>query len=86
MNFGASFWSMLLAAYCPEYWNKVEACVVDEESGGLFLGKPVIATETISSEAKPLIFLGVNPATQDSLALRLAGYGQVVRWNDLVTR
>ena len=86
LNFGASFWSMLLATYCPEYWDRVEACVVDEKSDGCFFGKPVIATETISSEPKQLIVLGVNPSTQDALAARLSRYGQVVRWNDLITR
>jgi hypothetical protein len=86
LNFGASFWSMLLAAYCPDYWNSVKACVIDQKDAGLFFGKPVIATQTICSRQKPLIVLGINPSTQNTSAAQLAGYGQVVRWNDLITR
>jgi SAM-dependent methyltransferase len=85
LNFGASFWSMLLAAYCPEYWESVEACVVDE-GGDSFLGKPVIATEAIESHRQPLIVLGVNPTSQDALAQRLSGRGDIVIWNDLIAR
>jgi hypothetical protein len=86
LNFGTSFWSMLLAAYCPEYWNNVKACVVDESDGQVFFGKPVITTKTIASQGNSLIVLGTNPSTQGTFAARLAPYGQVVHWNDLVTR
>jgi SAM-dependent methyltransferase len=85
LNFGASFWSMLLATYCPDYWKRVEACVVDEGTG-TFFGKPVIATKTIANHSQPLIVLGVNPSNQAALTKRLSGHGVIMAWNDLITR
>jgi SAM-dependent methyltransferase len=85
LNFGASFWSMTLAAYCPEYWARVDACVVDN-GNGRFLDKPVIATDQIDSAKRPLIVLGTNPASQAAVAERLQSVGDVLVWNDLVQR
>ena len=85
LNFGASFWSMILATYCPDYWERVEACVVDDGSG-TFLGKPVIATKDVARHPQPLIVLGANPSSQAMLAQHLSGHGKVVVWNDLITR
>ena len=85
LNFGASFWSMILATYCPDYWERVEACVVDDGSG-TFMGKPVIATTDIAKHSQPLIVLGANPSSQAMLAQHLSGHGKVVVWNDLITR
>jgi 2-polyprenyl-3-methyl-5-hydroxy-6-metoxy-1,4-benzoquinol methylase len=85
-NFGASFWSMLLAAYCPEYWGRVNACVVDDGSGE-FLLKPIIGTDTLDGSAgRPIIVLGTNPATQPQLGERLSNFGEVIAWNDLIKR
>jgi SAM-dependent methyltransferase len=85
-NFGASFWSLLLAAYCPKYWERVDACVVDD-GAGTFFGKSVLSTQAVISESEPpLIVLGINPANQTALAQRLAGRGEVVVWNDLITQ
>jgi 2-polyprenyl-3-methyl-5-hydroxy-6-metoxy-1,4-benzoquinol methylase len=85
LNFGASFWSMLLAAYCPEYWDCVKACIVDEGGAGSFLGKPVMATEKVARHPRPLIVLGVNPASHAALAQQLSDRGDFVIWNDLIT-
>jgi SAM-dependent methyltransferase len=85
LNFGASFWSMLLATYCPEYWERVDACVVDE-GAGTFFGKSVITTKTVSTQSQPLIVLGVNPSSQDTLAQHLSDRGEVVVWNESITR
>lgn len=85
LNFGASFWSLLLATYCPKYWARVDACVVDD-GGGSFVGKPVLSTEAIDGGSKPLIVLGVNPASQAAFAHRLSSRGEVVIWNDFITR
>ena len=83
LNFGASFWALLLAAYCPQYWERVDACVVDG-GDGKFLGKPVIATQDIDSAQNPIVVLGVNPSSQAELGQRLAGRGEIVIWNDLL--
>jgi SAM-dependent methyltransferase len=85
LNFGASFWSMLLAAYCPDYWGRVEACVVDDGTG-TFFGKPVISTAIVTNYSQPLIVLGVNPSSQATLAEHLSSHGEVVMWSDLITR
>jgi len=85
LNFGASFWSMLLAAYCPEYWARVEACVVDQGSGG-FLDKPLLLAEDLPKSPRPVIVLGTNPRTQARIKTRLAPYAEVVTWDELITR
>lgn len=84
MNFGASFWTMLLAAYCPEYWSRVTACIVDSDEGS-FLGKPVIESHQLSSSQSPLLVLGTNPKSQASLARRFSSL-DVVTWDDLIGR
>jgi hypothetical protein len=76
---------MLLAGYCPEYWERVEAYVADEGAGS-FLRKPVIATDTVTTQLQALIVLGVNPASQAALAQQLATRGNFLIWNDLITR
>ncbi|MBL6613000.1 MAG: class I SAM-dependent methyltransferase [Reyranella sp.] len=83
LNFGASFWSLLLAAYCPGYWSMVKACVVDGELG-TFLEKPMTRTSDLATRPRPLIVLGVNPALQPNVSQRLAPVGDVITWNDLI--
>jgi hypothetical protein len=85
MNFGASFWSMLLAAYCPDYWRRVDACIVDAAQGR-FLDKPVLALEQVPQSTKPTIVLGTNPSIQAGLKARLADKAEVVSWEDMITR
>jgi SAM-dependent methyltransferase len=85
MNFGASFWSMSLSAYCPDYWQRVKACVVDS-GGSTFLDKPVILTKELPGLPRPLIVLGTNPAAQESLKKRLASQAEVISWHDLIKR
>jgi len=84
-NFGASFWSMLLAAYCPAYWARVEACVVDQGSG-MFLEKPLLLADDLPKSPQPLIVLGTNPLTQARLRQRLGSHAEVITWDDLITR
>jgi SAM-dependent methyltransferase len=82
-NFGASFWSILLAAYCPEYWERVDACIVDAGTG-MFFGKSILASSSIARKPAPLIVLGVNPASQSFIAQRLRDFGEVVIWSDMI--
>ena len=84
LNFGASFWSATLAIYCPQYWGRVEACVVDDGDPGEFFDKPVMSTDSI--EPGSTIVLGTNPATHQVLAKRLSRLGNVVAWDDLIKR
>jgi SAM-dependent methyltransferase len=84
-NFGASFWSMLLAAYCPDYWRRVDACVVDSGSG-TFLDKPLISTDSLPSSHQEVLVLGTNPINHAALKLRLSARADVVTWEDLIHR
>lgn len=85
LNFGASFFSMVLATYCPEYWARVEACIVDD-AAGTFLDKPVRTIEQVPPTPPPLLVLGTNPASQVELKQRLSGRANVITWNDMIRR
>jgi SAM-dependent methyltransferase len=81
-NFGASMWTWLLAGYCPTYWSKVKACLVDGERG-LSVDKEVIPTEDVSLTEDDCIVLGVNPVNQAAFADRLRGQAaRVITWSD----
>jgi SAM-dependent methyltransferase len=86
-NFGASMWSYLLRGYCPSYWNKVKACVVDKFTGQFF-DKPVIPLDTLPEEDEEIMLvLGINPANQMRLKSRLTQENfTVVTWHDIISR
>jgi SAM-dependent methyltransferase len=85
-NFGASFWAIALAVYCPRYWGGVDACVVDE-GGGDFFGKPIIPISKVKTNGqRPQIVLGTNPSSQPQLAKKLSTVADVTRWDDLLHR
>ena len=88
LNFGASFWSILLAGYCPDYWSKVKGCVVDDEADtDVFLGKPLIPTSRIGEVGQnPIIVLGANPSSHAFLRSRLSSYGEVIGWDGPISR
>lgn len=87
LNFGTSTWSMLLSVYCPGYWARVTACVIDGGAGS-FQGKPVLDAATeLQPNNGDLVVLGVNPFSQCSFADRLAQKGVVsISWDHLVCR
>lgn len=83
-NFGSSSWTWLLAGYCPEYWGRVECCVVDRFSGKC-LDKLVKPLSEVPRELNDALVLGVNPVTQPSFAERFEAEGRrVIRWDDYV--
>jgi SAM-dependent methyltransferase len=84
-NFGASFWSMLLAAYCPDYWQRVDACIVDGGSGS-FLDKPLTSIDRLTQGRQPVLVLGTNPTSHAALKQRLSACANVVTWEDLIHR
>ena len=63
INFGASDWASILAIYCPNYWEKVDFCVVDNTSGKI-LGKNVIPTEHANLTNEDMLVLGVQTSAQ----------------------
>lgn len=87
LNFGTSTWSMLLAAYCPDYWARVAACVIDGGAGE-FQGRPVVDFASLAeADERLLLVLGVNPYSQDAFARRLTASGRsCVKWNHLICR
>ena len=85
-NFGASYWSSILAAYCPRYWQEVSACLVEEiAAGSPFLDKRVMQMEVAKPTDKDAVVLGTSPATHESLSARYATAGQtVISWNQFI--
>ena len=81
-NFGASFWTSVLAGYSQDYWEKVNACVVDTYSGGNnFMGKEIIELKDIPEDENTIIVLGTSPATHNILFEKLKNRYIVLRWD-----
>jgi SAM-dependent methyltransferase len=86
VNFGTSTWSLLLAAYCPEYWRSVTACAIDGGSGS-FQGKQVNDFGKMPASSQRVFVLGVNPSGQAALAKRLEAQGaKCVSWSSFIER
>ena len=84
-NFGASMWSYLLRGYCPGYWARVTACIVDNFAG-TFMDRPVLP-DARPVGAGDVIVLGINPENQPALERRFRGDGyETVRWDHLIQR
>jgi SAM-dependent methyltransferase len=81
-NFGASFWTSVLAAYCRDYWGRVNACIVDTNNNGEeFMGKNIIGLESIHNKQDSVIVLGTSPATHSLLTAKLEKDYKVIRWD-----
>ena len=88
INFGASYWSSVLAANCPEYWRQVSACAVEGSDGSAdFLGKSVLDLNALEPTASDVLALGTNPATHAALVERLSPvWEKVVAWDAFLPR
>lgn len=85
-NFGTSSWSWLLAAYCPNYWKRVDFCTIHNGSGE-FLGKPVKDFTTLDKNPGLVVVLGVNPFNQTGMARMMEEHQlPCVRWDHIVPR
>lgn len=85
-NFGSSSWTWLLAGYCPEYWSRVECCVLDQ-FGGSCLDKAVKPLSELRSKTGDGLVLGVNPVSQDAFAKRFQAEGwKTIQWDSYVHR
>ena len=81
-NFGASYWTSVLAAYCPDYWEKVEACVIDKSDDvKQFMNRPIMELSEIGGVDGPVLVLGTAPLGHEQLEARLQPYARVVGWN-----
>jgi SAM-dependent methyltransferase len=83
-NFGGGLWSYVLAAYCPQYWARVECCLVDGFAGRC-IDKEVRPFDSIALSLDDVLVLGTNPYVQSKLAERMAGAGlRAVSWNEII--
>ena len=84
-NFGASYWSSLLAAYCPRYWQRVSACLVDQIDNiePAFLDKKVLEIGSVRpTDADALVF-GTTPSTHKALVEKLSSFWRrIISWDD----
>ncbi len=86
-NFGTSTWSLLLSAYCPNYWQKVTACTIDKvKERTSFQGKPVRSLNELNTGSEDAFMLGVNPETQSEFQKKLAANGlNCIRWDHVIS-
>jgi hypothetical protein len=83
-NLGASYWTSVLAAYCPKYWSKVTACVIDQLGEQKeFLGKIIVHSSSINKN-KNLIVLGTSPAGHSNVSKKLDNWKRVVSWDQFL--
>ncbi len=84
-NFGASYWTSVLAAYCPDYWKKVTACLTDEDPGASkFLGKDVVMYSSVVPSDATLV-IGTGPGWQKQLKEKLAkDWAEIVTWDQFI--
>ena len=85
-NFGASYWTSILAAYCPDYWRKVTACLVDEDPGsGKFLGKEVLLLSSVTPGDDTAMVIGTGPGWQKNLREKFEGqWKNVITWESFI--
>jgi 2-polyprenyl-3-methyl-5-hydroxy-6-metoxy-1,4-benzoquinol methylase len=86
-NFGASYWSSVLAVYCPAYWREVSACIVDgtEPAEGEFLGKPLLTSKTVEPADNAFLVLGTSPGTHRALRARFSTtWKNIISWDDFL--
>lgn len=74
INFGAGLFSYLLATYCPEYWKRVDFCMVDNFEG-MCIDKIVHPTTNIYLDINDAIVFGTNPEIQSILESRFNNSG-----------
>lgn len=85
-NLGASYWTSVLAAYCPDYWPNVSAIALDESNETpTFLNKKVINSAGLLPSEKETLVLGIAPASQGAAKKKLEKeWRKVVSWDNLI--
>jgi len=80
VNLGASYWSSILAAYCPNYWSLVQSCCVDDpKDQTTFLDKPVVKTADVPDTA--CVVLGITPDAQQGAVNSISKrFSRVISW------
>jgi 2-polyprenyl-3-methyl-5-hydroxy-6-metoxy-1,4-benzoquinol methylase len=85
-NFGASYWTSVLAAYCPDYWNRVREIVLDEISDiDAFLGKKVNVLKNVTPAKRDTLVLGIAPASHKVVQERQQdSWKKIITWNRFI--
>lgn len=85
INFGASFWTSILATYCPNYWKLVDFCTVNGDQGEI-MGKEVLPFEEIIPKEKDAIVVALAKDAQKTVAQRLLKENNIeaITWFDIV--
>lgn len=86
-NFGASYWSSVLAAFCPDYWNKVTACLIDDAEDNVdFIGKKVSSLSKIDLKENFIIVIGTSPAWHQAVKNKLSSCNirNVIVWDHII--
>ena len=84
---GASYWSSVLAAYCPKHWDRVNRCVVVGSAGDeRFLDKRVVAPPPSETRAASALVLATGPPSHAALRERLSNdWGKIVGWDEFLS-
>jgi SAM-dependent methyltransferase len=88
-NLGASYWSSILAAYCPRYWQRVSACLVDnaDDVERSFLDKGVLALSSITTTDGDALVFGTSPSTHKALCAKFSNsWKKIVPWDDFAVQ
>jgi 2-polyprenyl-3-methyl-5-hydroxy-6-metoxy-1,4-benzoquinol methylase len=88
-NFGASYWSSILAAYCPEYWRKINACIIEGTEDNVdFMGKKVYSISKFNNEENYAVVVGTSPAWHQTVKNRLIknSIKNIITWDHLMTQ
>jgi len=88
-NFGASYWSSILAAYCPRYWERVSACLVDSADNAelRFLDKEVLELGSLTPAEGDAVVFGTSPSTHQALVGKFSpAWKHVIAWDQFPPR
>lgn len=84
-NLGASYWSSILAAYCPDYWKRVDACLIDDnfDDDFEFVGKKTQSTQSVD-KLNSVLVLGINPSSHSLIKDKFNGWAKVISWDQFI--
>jgi 2-polyprenyl-3-methyl-5-hydroxy-6-metoxy-1,4-benzoquinol methylase len=88
-NFGASYWSSILAAYCPDYWEKVTCCIIEGTEDNIdFIGKKVHSISKIELHESYALVMGTSPAWHQVVKNKLIKnrLENIVTWDHLMSQ
>lgn len=86
VNFGTSTWAWLISAYCPNYWERVDFCAIDNGSGD-FMGKKVVDYKKMTPDESISVITCVSPHIQQLLKARFENDSfRTITWSHIIPR